>query len=140
MAEAPEIRAVPRSVVAVTLLTLLAIGVIAYMAPAVISPMFLGILLFAVLVIYLVTDFLVRRGLLPSEYIYFMPIFILGLAFILAGLAERGYLPAAAVTGNALADLISTTMMYAIIIAALVGVIGFLAWYIYVRPRWPRRE
>ena len=135
MAEETRVGPVPRTAIGVVMLTALVVGVLAYMTPTVLTPLFLGVLLFAVLIIYLVTDFLVSRHILPRDYLYLSPLLILGVAFIMAGLAQKGYLPMAMATGNTLIDLMSTTLLYAIVIAAAAGVAGFIVYYMYYRPR-----
>jgi len=135
MAEVPETRGVPRTAVGIMMLALLTLGVLAYMAPSVLTPLFLGLLLFLVLIIYTVTDFLVKKHIIPSDYLYLTPILILGAAFIMAGLAQRGYLPMAVITGNEWFDMINTTLLYALVIAAAVGVGAFVVYWFYYRPR-----
>ncbi|RLG80492.1 MAG: hypothetical protein DRO40_11120 [Thermoprotei archaeon] len=124
----------PRGALGVILLVLLTIAILAYVSPDVLEPMFLGILLFSILAIYALVQFLVSRGLVPSEYMYLIPVTVLGFAFLLAGLAQKGYLPMVALTGNAIFDTISTSLLYVIIGVAVVGVLV----YLFCRPA-PRK-
>jgi len=123
--EERRVTGMPRSALGVILLVILTIGLLAYIAPSVLEPLFIGIVLFSILAIYAVIQFLTSRGILPPEYLYLIPITVLGFAFILAGLAQRGYLPMVALTGVAFLDTISTALLYIIIGVAVVGLILF---------------
>jgi|GEM_PF-6795031 len=122
-----RVAGMPKSALGIIMLILLVIAVLAYVAPDVLHPLFLGILMFGILAIYALTQYLVSRGIVPEEYVYLVPVTVFGFAFLLAGLAQKGYLPMASV-GSAVLDTISTTMIYAILIVMIAGVIAYLVY------------
>jgi len=123
-----RIAGMPKSALGIIMLILLVIGILAYVAPDVLHPLFLGILMFGILAIYVLTQYLVSRGIVPEEYVYLIPVTVFGFAFLLAGLAQKGYLPMVSLGGSAVLDTISTTMIYAILIVMIAGVIAYLVY------------
>jgi len=106
-------------------IVLLAIGIIYLLAPSVLTALFLGYLLLVLVLLGTSLNILYKKGIIPKEQVYTLPILMIGVALIMAGLAQKGILPMFVLTSTANAVL-DTTLVYLLLILAITLLLAYI--------------
>jgi len=136
VAERAKIELGAREAAAALLFALIVLGVLAAAASGAFNPMLAGTIITLTVLLIFIGHYLVRVGVLSRSSTPLWYILIMGIMLIFYGLVSKGLIPlAVASEAMTFAELvIFTTMLYTILIVAVIGIAAVL-YYLMVKKK-----